>query len=177
MSVVARTPLPASLLESQIRSEIQSVDPTLPVFNIRSMNDVMDVSIAPRRFSAELVGVFAAVAMLLSSIGIYGLLVYMVGQRSREIGIRVALGAQRSDILTLILGKGLLLVGVGIAIGLVLASAAAPLIATLLYGVHPFDVTVFVTVPLILLVVAFLATYIPARRATIVDPIIALHES
>jgi predicted permease len=177
MSVVARTPLPASLLESQIRSEIQSVDPTLPVFNIRSMNDVMDVSIAPRRFSAELVGVFAAVAMLLSSIGIYGLLVYMVGQRSREIGIRVALGAQRSDILTLMLGKGLLLVGVGIAIGLVLASAAAPLIATLLYGVHPFDVTVFVTVPLVLMFVAFLATYIPARRATTVDPIIALRDS
>jgi predicted permease len=177
MSVVARTSLPASLLESKIRSEIHSVDPALPVFNIRSMNDVMDVSIAPRRFSAELVGVFAAVAMLLSSIGIYGLLVYMVGQRSREIGIRVALGAQQSDILTLILGKGLLLVGVGIAIGLVLASAAAPLIATLLYGVHPFDVTVFVTVPLVLMFVAFLATYIPARRATMVDPIIALHES
>ncbi len=177
MSVVARTPLPASLLESQIRSEILSVDPTLPVFNIRSMNDVMDVSIAPRRFSAELVGVFAAVAMLLSSIGIYGLLVYMVGQRSREIGIRVALGAQRSDILTLILGKGLLLVGVGIAIGLVLASAAAPMIATLLYGVHPFDVTVFVTVPLVLMFIAFLATYIPARRATMVDPITALHEN
>ena len=122
-------------------------------------------------------GVFAALAMLLSSIDIYGLLAYIVGQRSREIGIRVALGAQGSDILTLILGKGLLLVGVGIAIGLVLASAAAPLIATLLYGVHPFDVIVFVTVPLILLVVAFLATYIPARRATRVDPIIALHES
>lgn len=177
MSVVARTSLPASLLESKIRSEIQSVDPTLPVFNIRSMNDVMDVSIAPRRFSAELVGVFAAVAMLLSSIGIYGLLVYMVGQRSREIGIRVALGAQGSDILTLILGKGLLLVGVGIAIGLVFASAAAPLIGTLLYGVHPFDVAVFVTVPLVLVFVAFLATYIPARRATRVDPIIALRDS
>ena len=116
--------------------------------------------------------------MLLSSIGIYGLLVYMVGQRSREIGIRVALGAQRSDILTLSLGKGLLLVGVGIAIGLVsMASAAAPMIATLLYGVHPFDVTVFATVPLVLVFVAFLATYIPARRATMVDPIIALHES
>jgi predicted permease len=177
MSVVARTPLPTSVLESQIRSEIQAVDPALPVFNVRSMTDVMDVSIAPRRFSAELVGVFAAVAMLLSSIGIYGLLVYMVGQRSREIGIRIALGAQRPDILKLILGKGLLLVGVGIAIGLVLASAAAPMIATLLYGVHPFDVTVFATVPLVLMFVAFLATYIPARRATMVDPIIALHES
>jgi predicted permease len=177
MSVVARTPLPASLLESQIRSEIQAVDPGLPIFNVRSMTDVMDVSIAPRRFSAELVGVFAAVAMLLSSIGIYGLLAYMVGQRSREIGIRVALGAQRPDILKLILGKGLLLAGTGIAIGLILSAISAPMIAGLLYGVHPIDVIVFVTVPLILLVVAFLATYIPARRATMVDPIIALHES
>src|SRR6266478_572767 len=177
MSVVARTPLPASLVESQIRSEIQTVDPALPVFNVRSITDVMDVSIAPRRFSAELVGVFAAVAMLLSSIGIYGLLAYMVGQRSREIGIRVALGAQRPDILKLILGKGLLLAGTGIAIGLILSAISAPMIAGLLYGVHPIDVIVFVTVPLILLVVAFLATYIPARRATIVDPIIALHES
>jgi predicted permease len=177
VSVVARTPLPASLLESQIRKEIQTLDPALPVFNVRSMNDLMDASIAPRRFSAELVGVFAAVAMLLSSIGIYGLLAYMVGQRSREIGIRVALGAQRPDILKLILGKGLSLAGTGIAIGLILSAISAPLIAGLLYGVHPIDVIVFVTVPLILLVVAFLATYIPARRATIVDPIIALHES
>jgi predicted permease len=177
LSVVARTPLPASLLESQIRREIQAVDPGLPIFNIRSMNDVMDVSLAPRRFSAELVGVFAAVAILLSSIGIYGLLAYIVGQRSREIGIRIALGAQRPDILKLILGKGLLFAGTGIAIGLILSAISAPMIAGLLYGVHPIDVIVFVTVPLILLVVAFLATYIPARRATIVDPIIALHES
>ena len=177
VSVVASTPLPASLLESQIRKEIQTLDPALPVFNVRSMNDVMDASIAPRRFSAELVGVFAAVAMLLSSIGIYGLLAYMVGQRSREIGIRVALGAQGPDILKLILGKGLLLAGTGIAIGLILSAISAPMIAGLLYGVHPIDVIVFVTVPLILLVVALLATYIPARRATIVDPIIALHES
>jgi hypothetical protein len=154
MSVVARTPLPASLLESQIRREIQTVDPDLPVFNIRSMTDVMDVSIAPRRFSAEL-----------------------VGQRSREIGIRVALGAQRPDILKLILGKGLLLAGAGIVIGMGLAAATAPTIASLLYGVHPFDVTVFATVPLVLLAVAFLATYIPARRAMMVDPIIALRDS
>jgi predicted permease len=177
MSVVARTPLPASLLESQIRKEIQTLDPALPVFNVRSMNDLMDASIAPRRFSAELVGVFAGVAMLLSAIGIYGLLAHMVGQRSREIGIRVALGAQPPDILKLILGKGLLLAGTGIAIGLILSAISARMIADLLYGVHPIDVIVFVTVPLILLVVAFLATYIPARRATMVDPIIALHES
>ena len=149
----------------------------MPVFNVGSMTDVMDVSNAPRRFSAELAGVFAAVAMLLSSTGIYGLLASMVGQRSREIGIRIALGARRSDILTLILGKGLLLAGIGIAIGLILSAISARIIAGLLYGVHPIDVIVFVTVPLILLVVAFLATYIPARRATMMDPIIALHES
>src|SRR3984893_18421251 len=177
VTVVASTPLPPSLLESQIRKEIQTLDPALPVFNVRSMNDLMDASIAPRPCSAELVGVFAAVAMLLSSIGIYGLLAYMVGQRSREIGIRVALGAQRPDILKLILGKGLLLAGTGIAIGLILSAISAPMIAGLLYGVHPIDVIVFVTVPLIWLVVAFLATYIPARRATMVEPIIALHES
>src|SRR5260370_38446855 len=125
MSVVARTPLPTSLLESKIRSEIQAGDPSLPVFNVRSMTDVMDVSIAPRRFSAELVGVFAAVAMLLSSFGIYGLLAYIVGQRSREIGIRVALGAQRPDILKLILGKGLLLAVPRIPIGLTLPSISS----------------------------------------------------
>ena len=101
----------------------------------------------------------------------------MVGQRSREIGIRVALGANRSDILKLILGKGLLLAATGISIGLVLAAAAAPLIATLLYGVHAIDLTVFATVPLVLMIVAFLATYIPARRATMVDPNVALHDS
>jgi predicted permease len=176
-NVVVRTSMPALLLESQIRKEIQTLDPALPVFDVRSMNDLMDASIAPRRFSAELVGVFAAVAMLLSSIGIYGLLAYMVGQRSREIGIRMALGAQPPDILKLILGKGLLLAGAGVLVGLVLAAAAAPLIAKLLYGVHPIDATVFVTVPLVLLIVAFLATYLPARRATTVDPIVALRDS
>src|ERR1700720_84371 len=169
MSVVVRTSLPVSVLEPQIRREVQSVDPGLPVFNVRSMGEVMDVSLAPRRFSSAMVGGFAAVALLLASIGIYGLLAYMVGQRSHEIGIRVALGAQRPDILKLILGKGLLLAGTGIAIGLILSAISAPLIAGLLYGVHPIDVIVFVTVPLILLVVAFLATYIPATRATMVD--------
>jgi len=177
LSLALRTALPTSTLESQIRGAVQSVDPGLPVFNVTSMDEVLDASLASRRFSANLVAGFAGGALLLASIGIYGLLAYMVGQRSREIGIRVALGAQRSDILALILGKGLLLVGAGIAIGLVLASAAAPMIATLLYGVHPFDVTVFATVPLVLMFVAFLATYIPARRATMVDPIIALHEN
>ena len=101
----------------------------------------------------------------------------MVGQRSREIGIRMALGAQSVDILKLILGNGMFLVITGLAVGLVLAAGAAPLVASLLYGVHPIDLIVFTTVPAVMLIVAFLATYFPARRATAINPITALRES
>ncbi|HKF51306.1 MAG TPA: ABC transporter permease, partial [Candidatus Acidoferrales bacterium] len=176
-SVMLRTSLPATLLEPQIRHQIQSIDPRLPVFGVSSMNDVLDRSLASRRFSADLVGGFAGLAVLLASIGIYGLLAYMVGQRSREIGIRMALGAQRDDILRMFLRKGVALAGVGIVAGLVFSVSTASLMASLLYGVRPHDLLVFLTVPLLLFAVAVLAGYIPARRAMRVDPMIALrHE-
>jgi putative ABC transport system permease protein len=177
LSVVLRTSLPAALLEPQIRHEIQSIDPGLPVFNISSMDDVLDRSLASRRFSADLVGGFAGLAVLLASIGIYGLLAYMVGQRSREIGIRMALGARRDDILRMFLRKGVALAGVGIVAGLVFSAAAASMMASLLYRVRPHDPAVFLIVPLLLLAVAVLASYLPARRATKVNPIVALRES
>jgi putative ABC transport system permease protein len=177
LSVVLRTSLPAALLEPQIRHEIQSIDPGLPVFNISSMDDVLDRSLASRRFSADLVGGFAGLAVLLASIGIYGLLAYMVGQRSREIGIRMALGARRDDILRMFLRKGVALAGVGIVAGLVFSAAAASMISSLLYRVRPHDPAVFLIVPLLLLAVAVLASYLPARRATKVNPIVALRES
>jgi ABC-type antimicrobial peptide transport system permease subunit len=177
MSIVLRTSLPASLLEPQIRREVQSVDPGLPLFNVRSMREVMDDLLAPRRFSSALVGAFAAVALLLASLGIYGLLAYMVGQKSHEIGIRIALGAQPSDILKLILRRGMFLSGAGILAGLLLAAISSPMIASLLYGVRPLDLQVFLFVPLVFLVVAFLASSIPARRALRVDPIIALRDN
>jgi len=176
-SVVLRTSLPATLLEPQIRHEIQSIDPGLPVFGVSSMNDILDRSLASRRFSADLVGGFAGLAVLLASIGIYGLLAYMVGQRSREIGIRMALGARRDDILRMFLRKGVVLAGVGIVAGLVFSASTASLMASLLYGVRPHDPAVFLIVPLLLLAVATLASYLPARRATKVDPIVALRES
>jgi len=115
--------------------------------------------------------------VLLASVGIYGLLAYMVGQRSREIGIRMALGARRWDVLKLILGKGVILAGVGIVAGMIFSAATASLIASLLYGVHPHDPVVFLAVPLLLFAVAVLAGYLPARRAARVNPIVALRES
>ena len=177
LSVVLRTSLPATQLEPQIRHQIQSIDPNLPVFSVSSLNDVLDRSLASRRFSADLVGGFAGLAILLASIGIYGLLAYMVGQRSREIGIRMALGARREDILRMFLRKGVALGGIGIVAGLVFSAATASLMASLLYGVRPHDPAVFLIVPLLLLAVAALASYLPARRATKVNPIIALRET
>jgi predicted permease len=176
MNLVFRTPLPPSSLEAQIASEVHAIDPGLPVFGVRSMTEVMQNSLAPRRFSAELVGVFAILALLLSSIGIYGLLAYVVGQRSQEIGVRIALGAQRGHILKLVLSEGVALAGIGVFVGLIMAAIAAPMIASLLYGVRAIDPIVFLAVPLILLSVAFMASYLPARRATKVSPIVALRE-
>jgi len=177
LSLALRTSLPASTLEAQLRGAIQSVDPGLPVFNVTSMDAVLDASLASRRFSANLVAGFAGGALLLASIGIYGLLTYMVGQRSREIGLRLALGAQRADVLRLVLGKGVVLAGLGIVAGVIFSASTASMMASLLYGVRPHDPAVFLMVPLLLLVVAIAASYIPAWRATKVDPIVALRES
>jgi putative ABC transport system permease protein len=176
VSVALRTSLPASVLEPQIRHEIQSIDSGLPVFNVSSMNDVLDRSLASRRFSADLVGGFAGVALVLASTGIYGLLAFMVGQRSREIGLRVALGARPADVLKLIVTKGVVLAGVGIIAGVILSAATASTMSSLLYGVRPHDPAVFVVVPLLLFAVAVLASSVPAWRATKVDPLTALRE-
>jgi len=177
LSVVLRTSLPAGVLEPQIRREIQSIDAGLPVFGVSSMNDVLDRSLATRRFSADLVGGFAGLAVLLAAIGIYGLLAYMVGQKSRDIGIRMALGAQREDILRMFLRRGVVLAGVGVFAGLLLAASSASVMASLLYGVRPHDPAVFLIVPVLLFAIAVLASYLPARRATKVDPLIALREA
>jgi putative ABC transport system permease protein len=177
VSVVLRTSLPANLLESQIRHEIQSIDPGLPVFDVSAMNDLLDRSLASRRFSANLVGGFAGLAVLLASIGIYGLLAYMVGQRSREIGIRMALGARRGDILRLFLHKGVVLAGVGIVAGLIVSASTTSMMANLLYGVRPHDPAVFLIVPLLLFAIAVLASYLPAWRATKVNPMTAFREA
>jgi putative ABC transport system permease protein len=138
------------------------------------MNEVIDDSLASRRFSAELVGVLALVALLLASVGIYGLLAYMVDQRSHEIGVRMALGAMPSTIGKMIVSRGAGLAGVGLGIGLILSGIVAPLMSSVLYGVRPLDPEVFIAVPVILMVVVLLASYIPAWRAARVSPVVAL---
>lgn len=176
VNFVMRTSLPAQTIERQIRQEIQSIDPSLPVFNIRSMDEVVSASLATRQFSASLVIAFAAVALFMVSIGVYGLLANLVEQRARELALRMALGAQRADVFKIILGKAAVIATTGIVCGIVISLFVAPTIETLLYGIHPIDPVVFLAVPALLLGVALLASYIPARRAANKDPLVVLRE-
>ena len=164
-------------LTAAIRREIQSLDPDQPIANIRTLETVTAESIAPRRMSMALLGAFAGIALLLASVGIYGVISYLVVQRTHEIGVRMALGAQRSDVLRLIVGHGAKLVGIGTFIGLILAFLSTRLLSALLYNVGAFDATTFLFVTIALAAVALLASYIPALRAARADPVVALgHE-
>ena len=167
---------PGSLMTS-VREQVHAINPDLPVFEIHTMDDLLDSSAASNRFQMLLFGVFAAVGLVLAAVGIYGVISYSVTQRTHEIGIRMALGAERSQVLKLIVGHGLLLALLGIAAGIVGAFALSRLMAGLLYAVKPNDPATFVVVSLVLTAVALLASYVPARRATKVDPMVALrHE-
>ena len=166
---------PESLGEA-IRHEVQSLDPNIPVFSVRTMDEVIARSMAERRFALQLLGVFATVAMLLAAIGIYGVMAYSFSQRTHEIGVRIALGAQRMDILRLAVGEGMRLVVIGLAAGLFGAAILTRFARTMLFDVSPADPITFAAISGILAGVAFLACYIPARRATRVDPLIALRE-
>ena len=161
-------------LTSSIRREISAVDPDVPVAKVRTLEQVTADSIAPRRLSVVLIAVFAAVALVLASVGIYGVMSFLVVQRTHEIGVRMALGAQRGDVFKLVIGRAAKLVAIGSAIGLVLALASSRALGSLLYNVAALDVSTFALVTFALAFVALLASYIPARRATKADPMIAL---
>jgi putative ABC transport system permease protein len=161
-------------LTSAIRREILSLDPDQPIANVRTLETVTADSIAPRRMSIVLLGAFAGIALLLASIGIYGVISYLVVQRTHEIGVRMALGAQRSDVLRLIVGHAARLIGIGTLIGLILAFLSTRLLSALLYNVGAFDTTTFLFVTIALAAVALLASYIPALRAARADPVVAL---
>ena len=167
---------PAALL-GLVRREIAAVDPNVPIADIRTMQQMVTSSVAPWRFTMTLLSVFAGVALLLASVGIYGVLAYSVNQRRREIGIRMSLGAQRRDVLQLFLNQGMAVTLLGIAFGLGGAWAATRIMRSLLYSVSPTNPFVFFAVAFGLTMVAFLASYFPARKATRVNPVVALrHE-
>jgi putative ABC transport system permease protein len=157
-----------------IRREIQAIDPAVPVGNVRTFEDVIADSIAPRRLSVVLLGVFAGVAVLLASVGIYGVMSFLVVQRTHEIGVRMALGAQRGDVLKLVLVRSLKLISAGTIIGLIVAVMSTHTLRALLYSVSAFDGATFALVTILLGAVALAASYLPAMRATRADPMIVL---
>jgi predicted permease len=163
-------------LGETVRHEVEIVDPNVPVHSISSMDQIIARSVADRRFALQLLGVFAAVALLLAAIGIYGVMSYSFSQRTHEIGIRVALGAQRLDILRMALGEGMRIVVIGLASGLVGAATMARFFRSMLFDIGPVDPITFLSVSAILAGVALFACYIPAKRATRVDPLAALRE-
>jgi putative ABC transport system permease protein len=174
MSLVVRTSGDPSNTSAAARNEIRLVDKGIPVYNVKTMNDVSATSVSQQRMSMLLLSAFAGVALLLAMIGIYGVTAYYVTQRTQEIGIRIALGAQMADVMKLVLRSGMALALIGIALGIAGAFALTRLMTSLLFGVKPTDTVTFVTVSLSLLVTALIACYLPARRATKVDPLVAL---
>lgn len=174
MSLVLRTSGDQAALGPAIRSMVSSLDQSLPVSRIRPMEAYVGDSSAPRRFNLVLLGTFAVIALVLAAAGLYGVMSYLVSQRTGEIGIRMALGARPADVLRLIVSKAMTLTGVGVALGMVAALGATRLMSSLLYGVQARDPLVFAVAPVVLIAVAALASYIPARRAARVDPLVAL---
>ena len=160
-----------------VRGVLRSIDANVPVIDTQTVEQMLYASLGSRRFNMFLLGNFAAVALLLSSVGLFGVMAYLVSQRTREIGIRLALGAHPRDIFRLVIGRGMLLAVIGAAVGLVAAFGLARYLETLLFQIKPHDGLAFTAATVLLLGVTLLACWLPARRATKVDPLVALrHE-
>ncbi|HKS39345.1 MAG TPA: ADOP family duplicated permease, partial [Blastocatellia bacterium] len=172
--LVVRTSGDPLQLAAAVRNEVWAVDKDQPVSNVSTMEAILAQSVARERFNMLLLAIFAGVALALAAVGIYGVMSYSVTQRTHEIGVRMALGANRSDVLKLVVGQGVKLVSVGVAIGLVSAFALTRVMESLLFGVSATDPATFAVISIVLVAVAMFASYIPARRATKVDPMIAL---
>ena len=174
MYLLARSTGDPSSLVGSIRDAIHDVDKDQPIYRVMTMEQVVSNSVAQKRFSMVLLLIFAGVALLLAAVGIYGVMSYSVTQRTHELGIRMALGAQSGDVLKMVVRQGMGITLIGVAIGLAGAFAATKVMSSLLFGVGTHDPITFIAIPLILAGVALVACFIPALRATKVDPMIAL---
>ena len=175
-SVVMKSGLTASALARTIREQVRAIDPAQPIHNLRTIREVRDGSLTSEKLNLSVLGVFALVALILSVVGLYGVIAYSVAQRQREIGVRTALGAQRSDILMMVLGQGLRLTALGMVLGVVAAFCSTRWLSSLLFEITPADPATFSAVSALLLSVAFIACWIPAHRASRIDPLRALRE-
>jgi hypothetical protein len=171
-----RTTGDPAALTSAVRAAIRASDPTLPIAFVNTLEDVRENEFWEFGLYGWIFGTIGVVGLLLASVGVYGMLAYSVSQRTQEIGVRVAMGASRQHVLTLVIGQGLKLAGIGIALGLALSALGTPLARSLLYNVSPFDPFSFTAVAVFLMAVALFASYVPAMRATRVDPLVALRD-
>jgi cell division protein FtsX len=174
LSLVVRTGIKPEVLVSTVRKELRNVDVDVATAGVRPMHQFLAAAVAARRFNMELIAIFAVTALLLAAAGLYAVIAYLVSQRTREIGIRLALGATPRHILRLMMGQGMKLTLIGVAIGFVGAVAVTRLMRSLLFAIAPTDLLTFAISSFVLIVVALLACFIPARRATKVDPLVAL---
>jgi putative ABC transport system permease protein len=174
MALLVRSTSDPSRLVPSVRDAIHEVDKDQPIYRVMTMEELVSNSVAQKRFSMLLLAIFAAVALLLAAVGIYGVMSYSVTQRTHEIGIRMALGANRGDVLKMVVRQGMTLTLIGVGVGLGVAFLVARVISSLLFGIGSHDPVTFVAIPLILTGVALVACFVPARRATKVDPMVAL---
>jgi predicted permease len=174
MTVAVRSSTEPSAMVAAVRNELQNLDPDLPMYEVRTMAQRVDESLARRRFSMLLLGAFASFALVLATIGIYGVMAYLVSQGTREIGIRMALGASQRNVLTLVVRQGMALTLSGVMLGLAAAFLLTRMMRSLLFGVEPADPITFAAISFLLLMVALLASYIPAQRASRIDPMVSL---
>jgi putative ABC transport system permease protein len=175
MSFVVKTTLEPEQMIAAARAQVQAVDAGQPIYNVETLTKLRAAAIAPQRFNLLLLGLFASVALALAVVGIYGVMSYAVTQRTHELGIRMALGAQTADVLRLVLRQGLTLALAGTAIGLTAAFGLTRLMRNLLFGVSPTDSLTFSAIALLVMLTALMACWVPARRATKIDPLTALH--
>jgi putative ABC transport system permease protein len=174
MTVVARSQAEPGVVAAAIRDQVRALNPNLPLGDVRTMNELLARSLDDRRFTMLLLAIFAALALVLAAVGLYGVMSYGVVQRTHELGVRMALGAGTQQLSRMVIGEGLGLVALGIIIGLVGSWMVVRFLQSLLFGVSGNDPLVFGLVPVVLLIVTLLATFVPARRATRVDPMVAI---